>query len=107
MNKHTPTPWALNTDDIPPTIYAEVNQHCIAILDDSSGAYKFDDVATCEANATHIVRCVNSHEALVKALEELTATIDAGRKSADYVALQEHRVMRNARAALAAAGTPQ
>lgn len=69
MNKHTPTPWALNTDDIPPTIYAEVNQHCIAILDDSSGAYKFDDVATCEANAEHIVRCVNSHEALVKALE--------------------------------------
>ncbi|MDR6394663.1 hypothetical protein [Herbaspirillum seropedicae] len=33
------------------------------------------------------------------ALAELVATIDAGR-SLDYVALQEHRVMRNARAAL-------
>lgn len=99
MNKHTPTPWALNTDDIPPTIYAEVNQHCIAILDDSSGAYKFDDVATCEANAEHIVRCVNSHDALVKALQECLQNTGGG-----WIAAS---VIDRARAALAAAGAPQ
>ncbi|MGK4302120.1 hypothetical protein, partial [Klebsiella pneumoniae] len=54
------------------------------------------------AERDEIATLREQNAALVDALEQLTAQVDAGR-SADYSALQEHRSMRVARAALVSA----
>lgn len=70
---HTPTPWHVASDGL------TIKECC-----DSDRAFPFtvakvDDVSrTDRANASHIVRCVNSHDALVAALENLVETHDLG-----------------------------
>ncbi|WP_343743132.1 hypothetical protein [Herbaspirillum huttiense] len=74
MNKHTPTPWY--------AWFEEKNEFhngraYIAQAEGAPHTRHYSDVASTvdvelpeiqKANAEHIVRCVNSHEALVKAL---------------------------------------
>jgi len=108
MNKHTPTPWHVG----------ELNGSGIQIChsDNSPGAISKNLASVtarqtwlkeAEANAKHIVLCVNSHDALVKALAdmvELRELTMASRVSPDKPELQ---VVEAARAALAAAGAPK
>lgn len=87
---HTPTPWRIG--DAGRTVFGPPN-----------GNPSPETVAhTSRANAAHIVRCVNGHDALVAALRDLTRYVDAyeyGRKWAG----RPHAEMDAARAALAAA----
>jgi hypothetical protein len=64
--KHTPTPWKIGTDSEghQPMVYSE-RGHEILICSLYSRS-----VAEAQANAAHIVKCVNGHEALVEALKE-------------------------------------
>jgi len=66
--KHTPTPWKLEK--------SRFHFH----IDDANGTRIADirfcqrpDGSTTEIEAAHIVRCVNSHEALLAALKALIA----------------------------------
>ena len=72
--KHTPTPWKVD-----PGSYQRTNGR-ISIVEDKPGIthsapvadvpiYEHDGTAT--ATAAFIVRCVNSHDALVKALTKI------------------------------------
>lgn len=72
--QHTPTPWHRN---IPPaykypTIFAGRNTHVARVVCESDTTE-----AEQEANADFIVRAVNSHAALVDALEYVRATLMA------------------------------
>ena len=66
MTKHTPTPWAVS-DDGGPCIETEGGGRTVAILGEdpqmTEGEHK--------ANAAHIVRCVNTHAALLAALKRI------------------------------------
>ena len=77
---HTETPWQVKHDwdaEGATTIVANVDGDTDA---DGSTSYTYDTIARCSdefeellpnaaANARHIVHCVNTHDALVKALE--------------------------------------
>lgn len=70
---HTPTPWAVG-DNVKQAIYSVEDGECIAFahnadLPELGGI----SVQVAKANAAFIVRAVNSHEALVAALESLMA----------------------------------
>lgn len=90
MNKHTPTPWRVDEDG--DTDILDKDGFCIvsgeepfAILHgyaeklniphwaDSEAASREISEEESRANIAHIVRCVNSHEALVKALQRFVA----------------------------------
>lgn len=66
--QHTPTPWRYFKQG------DSTRFHITATPKGSPGS-RFTDFATVdishEADAAHIVRCVNSHDALVEALERL------------------------------------
>lgn len=97
MSKHTPTPWKVNTKVFisgAPVIEAE--QGFVATAHDNA----YNDMPDGEAlaNAEYICRSVNSHEALVEALEEAVrelAAIDAEGGMGDYA-----EFLTEARAAL-------
>lgn len=59
--KHTPTPWQSNHDDI---LASDDPCDVVAVV------VERDDFDETLANAEFIVRAVNSHDKLVKALEE-------------------------------------
>lgn len=64
MGKHTPTPWEVRmVTGFHTSIYGEKNKW---ILNAALQGMKRDES---EANAAHIVKCVNMHDELVKALE--------------------------------------
>ncbi len=93
--KHTPMPWAIFKAGI-----GEENGDGIASLWREGGER--------EANAALIVRAVNAHEGLVKALEKAENALDpntAGISPAGFIALriQQGNARQNARAALALA----
>lgn len=95
---HTPTPWQVvkNSMGDPVKIFAPYSLGHVCNCDVRGG-----DLATREANAAHIVHCVNTHDALVAALRGLIAQHDRPHGFAD-----EHwyaRELEQARAALAAA----
>jgi hypothetical protein len=85
--KHTPTPWKVMRRDSGWDIKAGSREVAVVF---SRG----DDVQ--QANAAHIVRCVNSHEALVQALVELDSNLENHQES-EYARYQR----RTIRAALA------
>lgn len=58
---HTPTPWKIGLNP-GPMIYATKQGVQVADL-------TFDVVSERHANALHIVKCVNSHDSLIAALE--------------------------------------
>lgn len=88
MNKHTPTPWNFEGR----AVYSQTEGEDICIVD--SGNRKVD-----VANAAHIVRCVNSHEALVKALEDCVRIFENELSGLAVIGPE----LRQARAAVAAA----
>jgi hypothetical protein len=75
MSEHTPTPWIVDATKFGPKIY-ETGRDADAIcqLFDKNGIAFISDVA----NAAFIVRACNSHDALVKALEEIAG--ESGKK---------------------------
>lgn len=116
MNKHTPTPWAINQ-------YGKV----VHVNSNGRDTISTDGFAICgdaesAANTAHIVRCVNSHEALVKALTALvqldsyeteydgrmyTICSSCGAQLSEGKQHSDNCDFTAARAALAAAGAPQ
>ena len=107
-NEHTPTPWMVSKE--------QDNQYVIrhpgekwdlatcwfpraAVREGDKDSEAFWDALRDEqdANAAHIVKCVNSHDALVEALREVVSDIDAG------CAAVRLDLVAKARAALAAA----
>ena len=61
MSKHTATPWSVDPENARKVIGADGSfvADCNGLADEDCDA----------ANAAHIVRCVNSHDALVSALQ--------------------------------------
>lgn len=113
MNKHTPTPWRVNPGE--PEWFAFDNR--FFTVTDKEGlilAFCKDwmDGDEPKKNAEHIVRCVNSHEALVSALQQARKWI---REQMAENGCPEDRLdnppaglhLANIEAALAAAGAPQ
>jgi len=109
MAEHTPTPWKVY-EDFGEATHKGIDQVggisiiCIGIGDDDCGIRGRTDQEAL-ANAAFIVQCVNSHEALVKALEFL---LDTKWKSVDKDNMEfEGRItcyqLEQARAALSAA----
>lgn len=91
--EHTPTPWKV---DLYGLIVADSDRLCINICETpvaqwmnalarlqhkQAGQETFDfinrNIETAQANAAHIVRCVNAHNELVKTLEHLAAVISS------------------------------
>ena len=60
MSKHTPTPWEA--------------RECLVYMG-NEGGFSLKHCPTPEANAKHIVKCVNEHEALKAENERLRSTI--------------------------------
>lgn len=98
---HTPTPWRVYKD-IDPRTYLHTKFVGVA------GPLKTVQVALCgklsnteaEANAAHIVRCVNSHAALVEALRMCVA---AWQQEGEPSAIGYELAIAKAEAALAQA----
>lgn len=104
QTQHTATEWRVG-----PTISPVEGPHYATITDGSSRVAdvyaEFSSIPEMEANAAFIVRCVNSHDALVKALEDMLRAvndcIEDGSLDAD--AVKKHDSTIQARAALALA----
>lgn len=80
MSEHTPTPWIVSS-----AICGEHNTETVSIYHYPREAVcyevvetgcKCDDEALTEADARHIVHCVNNHERLAEALRSLISAID-------------------------------
>jgi len=70
MKKHTETPWHYQEG-------ADVYTHIIRTEDDRIViSLRQDSKGQSEADARHIVRCVNSHDALVEALQRQTTLME-------------------------------
>ncbi|MRT30848.1 hypothetical protein [Herbaspirillum sp. CAH-3] len=102
MNKHTPTPWLVEK--------ANVHAGQVAVFYDGEKDAWFElwsehwgDGIDAKANAEYAARCVNSHEALVRALRDCVSVFEG---DLDGLAVIQPE-LRQARAALAAAGAPQ
>ena len=88
MTKHTPTPWFVERDCI------HNNEVEILMLDGIVG--KNSRPEEYKANAEFILRAVNCHDDLVKALDGLYSSIKAGK-------LNLNQALADTRAALAKA----
>lgn len=64
---HTPTPWTTGKGTVTIRANTDGDKAFIATTRTHGGYHQRDD-DTCAANAAHIVRCVNAHDALVAAL---------------------------------------
>ena len=67
--KHTPTPWKVTINQIE-------NPHIIADKDGQIANTSFSAHANKEANAKHIVKCVNMHDELVSTLEQVKSYLE-------------------------------
>jgi len=94
MTAHSPTPW--NLSDEFPIIY------CTA-PDGSTDVVVAEDFSPSDEDLEFIVRCVNAHEGLVKALAELVAHIKAHDDEGFFTG-RGGEPLQKAEAALAAAG---
>lgn len=76
---HTPTPWSIESNDLV-TIYADddCDLHPIASTAGNPTCRMLDEQ---EANAAHIVRCVNAHDELVTALRNVLGAQQAEAKA--------------------------
>lgn len=85
MSKHTPAPWRVEKFYMKDPIVITSHNGDICL---SSQSDDMDDVA----NAEHIVRCVNSHDALVEALKDAMEQLefmDGGDIRGIYQALKD------------------
>ena len=91
--KHTPTPW----DALGHSVLETLSGKLIARTPDYT--------TTAEEDAAHIVRCVNSHDALVEQVERLIRIAQAAwQRSTAYTGSEDWRVIeQEAHAALEAA----
>jgi hypothetical protein len=109
--QHTPTPWCYAPDSKHIRIHGGGMDHPIAWTP------RLFDGALDQANAAHIVRCVNSHDVLLAALRELVE--HAERVTESHARLENERgsqvatltanvrkSLKQARAALAVAEKP-
>ena len=70
MTNHTPTPWRVFTNPDGTKLVGIGDQEGQGILDCGFGVWSWND-AEGVANANLVVKAVNSHDALVKKLEEI------------------------------------
>lgn len=97
MTEHTPTPWRADWRDI-----YDSNGDKICTFSEYNPQWEDDETfVRSEANASHIVRCVNSHDALVKALEDMVDNFNE--EKLEWMVSAEKGAVANARAAIAAA----
>lgn len=109
MSEHTKTPWEMTKQ--PGQFHFIISD---SLLDDCriAACFQSEDITyeRAEANAAYIVQCVNSHEALVKALNACLVDLRAWRKSNPEIAsesvsetapLTTNQVITMAEAALA------
>jgi hypothetical protein len=95
MSEHTPTPW--RKDEYALSIYADnVPKGPMRVADlrgwgyltgkghGALGLSRDEGIAVQEANATFIVKAVNNHDALVKALEKISQQMTMGELIAEY-----------------------
>lgn len=104
--KHTPGPWHIHDDPNPDfgvaySIHTQywrdgTGYHHVVAL---TNIHSTIDKPTSEANARHIVRCVNAHEGLLAACKELQAAI----LNAKYTTERCQRALALGTAAIAAA----
>jgi hypothetical protein len=71
MSEHTATPWAADPDT---RAGMEWNVHIVEAANLDNRVCFMTSGPEGEINAAHIVKCVNAHEALVNALEEIRNT---------------------------------
>ena len=65
MSKHTPKPWEIVSKFVGPLVIKSGNTEIAYV-----GADTFE---LCKANAEHIIKCVNLHDEMVKALSNATS----------------------------------
>jgi hypothetical protein len=99
--EHTPTPWRANNfrqdniDHPACAVWTEDGENFICSTRAPEGAKKgAPSTRQAHINAIHIARCVNSHDALVAALEWALSQID------DDLDLDTQAALEHARAAL-------
>ncbi len=112
--KHTATPWRSWHDEgnlITDILSDSDDTHIADVFVSTTGDYGecgFDDdkaIAISQANAAHIIRCVNAHDGLVAALSALKAAafdvneLHLNKKTHSYRILR--RALTHARAVLA------
>lgn len=94
--KHTPTPWTFSEKTLN-VIVSEMNPRIIAKLDLHGASWKKEQTA----NAEFIVRAVNSHEILVKALEKIIKIVEPTKKKSVFNwPLFKNRIVHIAKEAL-------
>lgn len=79
-HRPTPAPWQVYDGQHAPFQVigdCDVDNHYTAVCDTDSDGANAESMDA--ANARHIVKCVNSHDALVKALREIQSDAIAGR----------------------------
>jgi hypothetical protein len=83
MSKHTPTPWTTFTDTRPSAgpggcirIEQVGTEYCVGIVPRSANNWHDEQP---KADADHIVKCVNAHDALREALGAMLERYDADR----------------------------
>lgn len=105
MNKHTPTPWRIGKG------HCVVADEPVPGMDGSDaieyyGGHLIAESITTE-NCEHIVRCVNSHDALVAQMINALELIELLRANSSDRVVVENTQLAPMYAALAAAGAPQ
>jgi hypothetical protein len=108
--KHTPTPWRAGSYSsivgVPIMAQPDPKQNTIIVAGTRSAAATTPDGfrAEVEANAAFIVRAVNAHDDLVKALRELIESMPAEGQAVPRANTLWRGMMTRARAALSKAG---
>ena len=102
MAEHTPTPWRYRPNHYDDWGWIKGPDGRLTATARSSGEYDGDEHRAAgtdpyEANAAFIVKCVNSHDALVKALENICG-------AAEHCGDEDAPVVVAARAVLARVG---
>jgi hypothetical protein len=99
MSKHTPTPWEVNGQMIVKDCYNEV-------IADVEASWQFNfppkrrvNRDICNANAEHIVKCVNSHDELLEALKQALSYIKGDYIDADGIEERLSNVIKKAEGA--------
>jgi len=77
---HTPTPWEFQEFEIVHEIQKGLVQSVPIYTNRIAGTLNpcSDDWDTAQANAAHIVKCVNAHEALLECLKKLVSDLQVG-----------------------------
>ena len=92
MSKHTPTPWILRFR------HHDANEHHVDVRA-FAGTYEVGALSgMSRANRVHVIKCVNSHDKLVEALQRAVSIIEdlpypSNHPASDFEALLENMRM--------------